>query len=260
MRRFVLSALIIMLAPACQPADETPPPSEDEGLVDTMAYAPADSVSRWIPAGETTAVRTPNGKACLYVTAEAADASQFGDSIRISIARVRSRPYVLPTETDLNPAFRSAAAEGRKIFPPVYQFYAHDATGRLFTEFSQEGKSVVVVGMCVTSRPEETEALDRALLARPDPANPDSLQLFEWVDPPAECQLTCEPRGSEPPVQQTSTPLDRWLAGSPLTATPAYAAVCPTCFDRGLGGGGAGNSPFAAVDTLAGDPAQTASE
>ncbi|MGH7564586.1 MAG: hypothetical protein ACREK5_09220 [Gemmatimonadota bacterium] len=261
MYRFVVPALIILLAPACRPAEDAP--SEDEGVVDTMAvdtlaYAPADSVSQWIRAGETTAVRTRNGKACLYVPAEAADASQFGDSIRISIARVLSRPDVLPMEQDLPPAFRNAAAAGHEVFPPVYQFHAYDATGQAFTEFSEEGESVIVVAMCVTGRTEKAEAFDRALLARPDPANPDFLQLFEWVEPPAECQLTCDPRGSGPPAQEAALPFGQWLAGSPLTATPAYAAQCTTCFSRGLGGGGPGNSPFAAVDTVtAGSASQT---
>ncbi|MGH7570967.1 MAG: hypothetical protein ACREMK_03875 [Gemmatimonadota bacterium] len=268
MQRFIVPALIMILATACQPGEETP--SEEEGAVegtagdtmaaDTMAYAPADSVSQWIPAGQTTAVRTPNGKACLYVTSEAADATQFGDSIRITIARVLSRPDVLPVEQDLPPAFRGAAAAGHKVFPPVYQFNAYDATGQLFTEFSEEGESVIVVAMCVTGRTEKAESFDRALLARPDPANPDSLQLFEWEEPPAECRLTCEPRGGGPPEQQATSPLGQWLAGSPISATPAYAAQCTTCFWRGIGGGGAGNSPFAAVDTVTADNASPAQQ
>jgi hypothetical protein len=246
-RLVVLAALVILLsALGCDGGGD----DADDVIPDTTETEPtggsADSVSQWVHAGETTAVT--NGEACLYVTAEAVNPGLVGDSVRVAIAPAPAEPDTLPLVADLPPAFQAAVAEGRKVFPPLYRFYAYDATGESFTEFSPTGEAVVVVAMCVTGRPGDEEALERALIARPDPANPDVLQYFERMDPPAECELTCEtPEGEE----AAARPLERWLTGTPLTATPTFAAQpCPTCFKSGIGGGGAGNSPFAAVDTV----------
>jgi hypothetical protein len=208
----------------------------------------ADSVSQWVHAGQATAVT--NREACLYITPEAVDSTLLGDSIRVAIAPAPAEPDTLPPLDELPAAFETAVGEGRKVFPPLYRFYAYDATGQSFTEFSPEGESVVVVAMCVTGRYGDEDALERALLARPDPANPEALQYLEPEDPPAECQLTCEVPGGQEAAQRAASPLDRWLTGTPLTATPAFAVQCTTCFQKGIGGGSAGNSPFAAVDTV----------
>lgn len=208
----------------------------------------ADSVSKWVYAGEPTVVT--NGEACLFVTAEAVNTTLLGDSIRVAIAPAPAEADTLPPQEELPPAFQNAVSEGRQVFPPLYRFYAYDAAGQSFTEFSPEGESVVVVAMCVTGRLGDEEALERALLARPDPDNPEALEYLEPQDPPAECQLTCEVPGGQEAAQKAALPLARWLAGSPLTATPAFAAQCATCFKSGIGGGSAGNSPFAAVDTV----------
>jgi hypothetical protein len=244
-RIVVLTALVILLpALGC---------NGDTEETDDGGGEPADSVSQWVHAGEATAVT--NGEACLYVKAEAVNPGLLGDSIRVAIAPVPAELDTLPPLEDLPSAFQDAVADGR-VFPPLYRFYAYDATGESFTEFSPTGEAVVVVAMCVTGRPGDEEAVDRALIARPDPANPEVLQYFERVDPPAECKLTCELTGDEEAAQRAAPPLERWLTGTPLTATPAFAAQCTTCFKSGIGGGGAGNSPFAAVDTLqyGGDP------
>lgn len=245
MSRLVPLAALMFLFPVlgCNGPDDTEDPVDDPT---EQAGGWADSVSKWVYAGEPTAVT--NGEACLFVTAEAVNTTLLGDSVRVAIAPAPAEPDTLPEE--LPPAFQNAAGEGRQVFPPLYRFYAYDAAGESFTEFSPEGESVVVVAMCVIGRPGDEEALERALLARPDPANPEALQYLEPEDPPAECQLTCETPGGQEAAQQAALPLARWLAGSPLTPTPAFAIQCATCFKSGIGGGSAGNSPFAAVDTV----------
>ncbi|HKY59796.1 MAG TPA: hypothetical protein VJP59_02195 [Gemmatimonadota bacterium] len=241
MFRFVSFTALVILLPVLGCNGE----SGENGPTDGEL---ADSVSQWIHAGEATAVT--NGEACLYVTAEGADQSLFGDSIRVAIAPAPAELDTLPPTEELPPAFQAAVAQGRKVFPPLYRFYAYDATGQSFTEFSPTGEAVVVVAMCVTGRPGDEEAVERALIARPDPANPENLQYFEPEEPPAECRLTCELEGSQEAAREAARPLERWLTGTALTATPAFAAQCGTCFKSGIGGGGAGNSPFAAVDSV----------
>lgn len=252
MSRIVLLTSLVILLPALGCNGE--PGQTDDGASDTMGTKltgePADSVSQWVHAGEATAVT--NGEACLYVTSQAVNPGLLGDSIRVAIAPAPAEAYALPTEEVLPPAFQNAAAEGRKVFPPLYRFYAYDGSGQPFTEFSSTGEAVVVVAMCVIGHPGEEEALERALIARPDPANPEALQYFEPEDPPAECQLTCgSPEGQEA-AQQAAHPFQRWLTGTPLTATPAFAVQCEGCFKKGISGGGTGNSPFAAVDSVVG--------
>lgn len=248
MSRLSTLAALVFLFPVMGCND--PPDDTDDIESDTTktesAGGWADSVSQWVRAGETAAVT--NGEACLYITSEAVNTTLRGDSVRVAIAPAPAEPDTLPEE--LPPAFQNAAGEGRQVFPPLYRFYAYDARGQSFTEFSPEGASVVVVAMCVTGRPGDEEALERALLARPDPDNPEALEYLEPQDPPAECQLTCEVPGGQEAAQQAARPLERWLTGSPLTANPAFAAQCATCFKSGIGGGSAGNSPFAAVDTV----------
>ena len=251
MPRLVVLTAVVLLLPAlgCNGRPEENGDEDPDAVVTQPDTMPADSVSQWIHAGETTAVT--NGEACLYVTAEAVDQSLLGDSIQVAIAPAPAEPDTLPPTEELPPAFQAAVAEGRKVFPPLYRFFAYDAAGQSFTEFSPTGESVVVVAMCVTGRPGDEEALERALLARPDPTNPEQLQYLEPLDPPADCQLTCEVPGGQEAAEQAARPLGRWLTGSPLTPTPALAIQdCPTCFKKGIGGGSAGNSPFAAVDTV----------
>lgn len=247
MPRLIVLAAIVFLFPALGCGD-APDDADDVEADTTETGGWADSVSQWVHAGKSAAVT--NGEACLYLTAEAVNPGLVGDSVRVAIAPAPAEPDTLPLVADLPPAFQAAVAEGRKVFPPLYRFYAYDATGESFTEFSPTGEAVVVVAMCVTGRPGDEEAIGRALIARPDPANPEVLQYFERMDPPAECKLTCELPGGEEAAQQAARPLKRWLTGTPLTATPAFAVQCDTCFKSGIGGGGAGNSPFAAVDTL----------
>ena len=231
--------------------DDVPGTTETE----STGEGPADSVSQWVHAGVPEAVT--NGEACLYLTAQAVNPGVLGDSVRVSIAPAPAEPDTLPPE--LPPAFQNASAEGRKVFPPLYRFYAHDARGELFTEFSPTGESVVVVAMCVIGRPGDEDAVDRALIARPDPTNPEVLEYFEPKDVPNDCHLTCVPPGSEQSAQQAARPLQRWLTGTPLNATPTFAAqTCTTCFKSGISGGGSGNSPFAAVDSLTGEGAEQA--
>ncbi len=248
MPRLIPLAAIVFLFPALGCGGE--PGETDGGIPDTTdtGYEPADSVSQWVHAGETTAVT--NGEACLYVTSEAVNPGLLGDSIRVAIAPAPAELDTLPPVEELPPAFQAALAEGRQVFPPLYRFYAYDVNGESFTEFSPTGESVVVVAMCVIGRPGDEEALERALLARPDPTNPEALEYLEPEDPPAECKLTCEVPGGQEAAQGSAHPLERWLTGSPLTATPAFAIQCDTCFKKGIGGGSAGNSPFAAVDTV----------
>jgi hypothetical protein len=244
-RLVVLTALVVLL-PALGCNGE--PRENGDGDPDTTGAetngGEVDSVSKWVHAGVATAVTT--GEACLYLTPQAVNPGVLGDSVRVSIAPAPAEPDTLPPLEDLPPAFQDAIAEGRKVFPPLYRFSAYDATGQSFTEFSPSGETVVVVAMCVTGHPGEEDAVERALIARPDPANAEALQYFERMDPPVECKLTCELTEGE----EAASPLEGWLTGTPLTATPAFAAQCPTCFKSGIGGGGAGNSPFAAVDTL----------
>ena len=259
MLKLVVLTAIVFLFPVLGCGGES---GETDGVVrDTTetkptVEGPADSVSQWVHAGEAAAVT--NGEACLYITPQALSHGLRGDSVQVSIATIPAETDTLPPTEDLAPAFQAAIATGWKVFPPVYRFHAYDAVGQPFTEFSPNGESVVVVAMCVTFRPGEEEALQRARIARPDPANPESLQFFELEDPPAECKLMCEPLGSEPATRQAALPLERWLTGSPLTATPAYAAQCVSSFKCGIGGGGSGNSPFAAVDSLTGEGAEQA--
>ena len=259
MLRLVVLTAIVFIFPVLGCGGE---PSETDDLVpdttetEPTTEGPADSVSQWVHAGEAAAVT--NGEACLYITPEALSHGLLGDSVQVSIAPIPAEPDTLPPTGDLAPAFQAAIAAGWKVFPPVYRFHAYDAAGQPFTEFSPDAESVVVVAMCVTVLPGEEEALQRARIARPDPANPGSLQFFELEDPPAECQLTCEPLGSEQAAQEAALPLERWLTGSPLTATPAYAAQCVSSFMCGIGGGGSGNSPFAAVDSITGEGAEQA--
>ena len=243
-RLVVLTALVILLpALGCKDADTTV--TETNG-------GPADSVSQWVHAGETIAVT--NGEACLYVTSQAVDPGLLGDSVRVAIAPAPAPNDTLPPMEELPPAFQAAIAEGRTVFPPLYRFYAYNASGESFTEFSTTGEAVVVVAMCVIARPEDEEALDRALIARPDPANPEHLQYFEPEDPPADCKLTCQTPGSEQSARQAVRPLERWLTGTPFNATSTFAAqTCTTCITKGISGGGAGNSPFAAVDSVIGE-------
>ncbi|HET6342583.1 MAG TPA: hypothetical protein VFG78_10420 [Gemmatimonadota bacterium] len=251
MSRHVLLAAWVLLFPVMGCGGE---PDDTEDLVpDTTEAEPtgwADSVSQWIHAGETAAVT--NGEACLYVTSQAVNPGLLGDSIRVAIAPAPAEIDTLPPMEELPLAFQNAAGEGRKVFPPLYRFYAYDAEEQLFTEFSPTGEAVVVVAMCVIGRPGDEEALERALLARPDPTNPGALQYLEHEDPPAECKLTCmSPEGQEA-ARQAARPLERWLTGTPLTPTPAFAVQCTDCFKKGIGGGSGGNSPFAAVDTVVG--------
>ena len=256
MPRFVVLTAVVFLFPVLGCGGETGETDLPADTTETRTEEPADSVSQWVHAGEAAAVT--NGEACLYVTTEALSHGLLGDSVQVSIAPIPAEPDTLPLAGDLAPAFQAAIAAGWTIFPPVYRFHAYDAAGQPFTEFSPVGESVVVVAMCVSFRPGEEEALQRARIARPDPANPESLQFFELEDPPAECQLMCEPLGSEQAAQEAALPLERWLTGSPLTATPAYAAQCVSSFMCGIGGGGSGNSPFAAVDSLTGEGAEQA--
>ncbi|MGH7550221.1 MAG: hypothetical protein ACREK3_05630 [Gemmatimonadota bacterium] len=242
MHRLVVPALIMILATACQPAEEPPP--EDEGAVDTtamdtMAMKP-DSVSRWVGAGWV--ARTPNGRACLMVPRTAVPA---GDSLRIAIRRLSPRANVLPT--DLHPAFRAAQDAGRMVFPPIYDFSAYDASGDAVEQFADS----VTFAMCVRYTEAESDAFQDSRLARAVDDS-DSLEFLEPAAVPEECQLTCDPRRDQPASARTSAPL-RWLAGSPLTATAAHAAAAQTEFWSGLGGKGRGGSPFAAVVPPAGD-------
>lgn len=249
MSKLVVLTTLLILLPTLGCNGETADVEPDTTETEPSGDGPADSVSQWVHAGVATAVT--NGEACLYITAEAVNPGLLGDSIRVSIAPAPAEPDTLPPLEELPVAFQAAIAEGRKVFPPLYRFYASDAAGQPFTEFSPEGEPVVVVAMCVTGRPGDEEALERATMARPDPANPEVLQYFERMALPTDCRLTCEAAGSEPAAREAALPLERWLTGTPLNATPTFAAQsCSTCFQRGIGSGGPGNSPFAAVDTL----------
>jgi hypothetical protein len=237
MWRLVLAISIASLAVSCErepPADEEPDPEPVETATDT---------TQWIRAGETTAVKTPDRQACLLVPAKSFHAGFVeGDSARITIQRLSPTQESLPAE--LPTAFRAAQASGHLVFPPLYQFAAYDGADQEFSEFADS----ITVALCAAYRPGEAEAFQGALLARPHPDNPDSLQFFTWREPPAECDLGCEPRGSEASAQEAAVPLGRWLTGSPVSATPAQAAQTQI---RGIGSGGSGKSAFAAVDTVA---------
>lgn len=239
---FILT-FVVTLAVGCR---REPPEAEEMGpdtaAVDATALAPADSVSQWIRQGESTYIKTPNRKACLFVPDTALVG--LGDSVRITIRRWSTGPDTLELEQDLSPAFRAAKEAGRKVFRPIYEIRAYNLSNQEFSEFADS----LTVAMCVTYRETEAESFQRTLLAR-DPGT-DSLQLLPWREPPDECDLTCLPREGGPPAQQGAVSLGRWVTGSPVTATPAHGSQ--SWLTRGLGGGSGGKSLFAAVDTKRG--------
>lgn len=252
MHRLAVPIPILALVLAFGCARERPDEAA-EIVPDTMAV-PADSVSEWVRQGETRAVRTPNGKACVYVRESAIVG--LGDSVRFTIKRTSPADSLLASDPDLPPGFRAAKQAGWTVFPPIYDFRAHTAGNEEIVQFPD----TLIFAMCVVYDRADSVEFRRALLAR-DPEDPESaLQLLAWKEPPAECDLnpSCTPRGSESPAQQRAVSLGRWLTGSPVVATPAHAAQpCTTCLKGGIGGGGTSNSPFAAVDTV---PTRKASE
>lgn len=234
----LILALVLTAALGCRraPPEEGGEAEPDTVAADTMAAMAPDTVRQWIRVGEQSIVRTPFGRACLFVPADARPAPP----IRSDFVRIAIRPW--PPNRPLPGAYN-----GYTVFRPIYEFTAHDPADQEFSEFVGDS---LIVAMCVgyqSDQPGETEAFQRALLARPDPENPDALQLFTWKDPPEGCQLTCAPRGQAAPAQGAAAHLGRWLTGTLVTPIPAYAAE--TEF-KGIGGGGPGNSPFAAVDSL----------
>lgn len=232
MWRLVLAILIVTPAVSCN----------GDGGEEGGDPTAADSVTQWIQAAEATAVRTPNGQACLSVSDEAFPAGFVGgDSLRITI---RHPPTLDLLPPDLPSAFQAAQAAGQTVFPPLYEFAAYDGAGQEVTEFADS----ITVAVCAHYEPGQEASIERALLARPDPDSPETLQFFRAVDPPEACDLRCPEE--EESARQAALPMNRWLTGSPITATPAHAQ-CSTCF-KGIGGGGPGKSPIAAVDTVVG--------
>lgn len=241
--------LLLVLAFGCarEPAEE---PGPDTTAMDAQeAPPPQDMVSEWVRQGETKAIRTPNGKACVFVRPPAIVG--LGDSVRFSISLSSPTDSTLQAEADLSPGFRAARQSGREVFAPVYDFRAHDVANKEITQFPD----TLIFAICSVAYKSQGEAFERAVLARDPEGAEGSLQLMPPLEPPAECQLSpsC---WKNPAGKADAATSARWLQGTPVTPSPAYAAE--TEFKKGIGGGGTSNSPFAAVDSVAGAEATQA--
>lgn len=196
-------------APACEPSEE-PPPTEDQEPApgDTTVLPPPDSLVETI--GGDWIVRAKSGKACVSVPPSAIPG---GDTLDVEIKLV-TPPPVFPGVSE--------------AFPPVYEFSVTDESGE-----SAQFADSVVFAICVNfpgPRP------DGAALARL--ASADSVEVLPYAEVPAACRLTC----GSPPAPASTAWMEALFGGSPVTPTPAHAAVT-----EGLGGKGRGTSPFAGV-------------
>ena len=198
-----------LAAQACEPTDG-PSTTEDHDSApgDTSALLPPDSLVETI--GGDWIVRAKSGKACVSVPPSAIPTS---DTLDVEVRLVTPAP-VFPGVSE--------------VFPPVYDFSVTDANGE-----SAQFADSVVFAICVNfpgPRP------DGAALARL--ASADSVEILPYAEVPAACRLTC----SSPSAPASTAWLDDVFRGSPVTPTPAQAAVT-----EGLGGKGRGTSPFAGV-------------
>ncbi|HUF90642.1 MAG TPA: hypothetical protein VMR66_11760 [Gemmatimonadota bacterium] len=204
-----LIALSLVLAPlACEPAEEST--DEQEAVEDTTAI-PSDSIVATI--GGDWIVRAKSGKACVSVPPSAIPEGQ-----------------TLDVQIKLVPPFPPGFDRASQVFPPVYDFVVRDQNGDT-AQFIDSVDFAICVNYGNTPRPSQV-ALARAVSA-------DSLEYLPVVPVPDACRLTC----NEYSASETAAWLDDWFGGSPLTATPAHAAVA----QEGLGGKGGGTSPFAGV-------------
>lgn len=240
MHRLAVPLMLLFLTACPQNASEV----EDARTGTTQAVTGEDSLlaqpergSMWVGSGWV--ARTPNGRACVFVPKTAVTGVAPGDSVRIEIERIS------PHERELPPSLPPAFA-GRKVFAPMYEFTVYDSADQQVEQFADS----VTFAMCVHYRESEAAAFENAALAHPDPDNPESLEILPVVDPPAACQLKCEPRGAAGPTQQVGS-TSAGEAGGLLRPVPAYAAAAEETYFKGIGGKGSGTSPFAAVDTLA---------
>lgn len=178
---------------------------------DTTALPPPDSLVETI--GGDWIVRAQSGKACVSVPPSAIPQ---GNTLDVQIKLVTPAP----------PSFGGAS----RVFPPVYDFLVTDENGEP-TQFADS----VVFAICVNYGSEQKPP--GVTLARTTPDN--ILDVLPYADVPAACRLTC----SSPSPPASATWLDDLFRGSPVTPTPAHAAV----LQEGLGGKGRGTSPFAGV-------------
>jgi hypothetical protein len=194
---------------ACKPTEETPSTEEETPASgDTTDLVPPDSLVETI--GGDWIVRAKSGKACVSVPPSAIPP---GDTLDVEVKLVTPAP-VFPGVSE--------------VFPPVYDFSVTDANGE-----SAQFADSVIFAICVNF-PGPTPA--GAALARL--ASADSVELLPYAEVPAACRLTC----SSPSAPASTAWLDDLFGGSPVTPTPAHAAVT-----EGLGGKGRGTSPFAGV-------------
>lgn len=202
-----------LTALACErPAEERPPPEDQEPVPgDPSALPPPDSLVETI--GGDWIVRAQSGKACVSVPPSAIPQ---GDTLDVQIKLVTPAP----------PSFGGAS----RVFPPVYDFSVTDGNGDP-TQFADS----VVFAICVNYGSEQKPP--GVTLARTTPDN--TLDVLPYADVPAACRLTC----SSPSPPASAAWLDDLFRGSPMTPTPAHAAV----LQEGLGGKGRGTSPFAGV-------------
>jgi len=199
-----------LTALACErPAEE--PEDQEPVAGDTTALPPPDSLVETI--GGDWIVRAQSGKACVSVPPSAIPQ---GDTLDVQIKLVTPAPL----------EFGGAS----QVFPPVYDFSVTDENGDP-TQFADS----VVFAICVNYGSEQKPP--GVTLARTTPDN--ILDVLPYADVPAACRLTC----SSPSPPASATWLDDLFRGSPMTPTPAHAAVA----QEGLGGKGGGTSPFAGV-------------
>lgn len=212
MSRLIVAAFL-MLAVGCKERAE-------EGLP-----APADVDTVIGPEGGEVATR--DSKACILVPAQS-------DSMRVTITQRRPwRGERDPVPIHLPRAFVAADSAKRRVFGPMYDFSVKDRSGedqswRDITSFP----GGISVAICIEHG---DLGPDDLILAHPDPADPGTLEDFDWETP--QCSIRCK---DDP---RSARRADRWLAGSPVTPGPAHANPA----EYGLGGKGPGPSPIAAV-------------